>query len=139
LYVKSPNPTDKISLTSLRTEKEESHKVVEGEEVDVPVGDYRITVEMGYGYVYEQEVTIRPTERHEIIVPGFGNLRVNGTNGKITVLQVGTGIKEAEFKGGETRTLPRGDYDVKIEVGKYTLDQQVTIVTNSLREIDVRR
>ncbi len=138
LYVKTPNAGDVVTVTDMAgVEKEQ--KVSPGEDVKVKVGDYRISVDIADDYTYEQDVTIRPTERHEIIVPGYGNLRINGTKDKVSVYQVGTNDLVAEFNGGEVRTLPRGVYDIKIQVGKYTLEQNnISVVTNTLREIQVK-
>jgi len=138
IYVHTPNQDDKITLISSRDEKNKQ-KIISDEEKQVKVGDYLVRVEIAKEYTYEQDVTIRPTERHEVIVPGYGNLRINGTSGKITVYPVGSKKKIAQFKGGEIRTLPRGVYDIKIQVGKYILDQNgISVVTNTLREIDVK-
>lgn len=134
VYVKSPNADDKIVLVSQR-QGVDDQKIESLKDVQVPVGDYVVEVSMKPEYSYAQPVTVRPTERHEIIVPGYGNVKVNGKCDKVKVLQNGKEI--AKMKCGEVRTLPRGAYDLKIEIGKYTLDQSVGVVTNTLRQIDI--
>ncbi len=134
IYVKTPNTDDEILLVSQRPDTKDQ-KIKGLEDVQVPVGDYVVQVKIQPEYNYEQPVTIRPTERHEIIVPGFGNLRVNGKCDKVFVSQ--DGKEFAKIKCGQVRTLPRGPYDLKIQIGKYNLDQNVVVVTNTLREIDI--
>lgn len=134
VYVKSPNPDDKIVLVSQR-QGIDDQKIESLKDVQVPVGDYVVEVSMEPEYSYAQPVTVRPTERHEIIVPGYGNVQVNGKCDKVRVLKDGKEI--AKMKCGEVRTLPRGSYDLKIEIGKYTLDQSVGVVTNTLRQVDI--
>lgn len=134
VYVKSPNADDKIVLVSQRP-GEKDLKIKALEDVQVPVGDYVVQVEMPPEYTYEQAVTVRPTERHEIIVPGYGNVRVNGKCDQVKVLENGKEI--AKIKCGQVRTLPRGSYELKILIGKYTLDQSVGVVTNTLRQVDI--
>jgi len=135
IYIKTPNATDVIKLKSLKGKGKEK-KLSPVTDVKVRVGDYRVIVAIKGGYVYEQDVIVRATERHEVIVPGYGNVRVNGSCNGVTVLQGGE--KKAEIKCGEIRTLPRGPYDIRIQIGKYTLNQSVTVVTNTLREIDIK-
>lgn len=136
VYVKTPNPDDKVTLISQRVDGK-TQKIKPGEDVKVKVGDYLVTVEMGHDYIYNQDISVRPTERHEVITPGYGNLRVNGPCKEVLVSQGGKKI--AKIKCGKIRILPRGSYDLKIKIGKYTLDQTVAVVTNTLREIDVKK
>lgn len=135
IYVKTPNANDTITLTSLRDESK-TQTLSPEEDVKIKVGDYRVSVVIQGGYSYEQDVIVRATERHEVIVPGFGNVRVNGQCATVTILQGGK--KVAEIKCNEVRTLPRGPYDLEIKKGKFTLKQSITVVTNTLRELDVR-
>ena len=136
IYVETPNSTDKISITNQRT-GEETKDIKPLTDVKVQVGDYEVLVKISPKYSYTQHVTVRPTERHEIIVPGFGNVRVNGACKEVIILKEGKEV--TKIKCNEVRTLPRGPYDLKIKIGKYTLDQSVTVVTNTLREVDVKR
>jgi len=135
IFIKTPNADDVITLTSLRDE-DKKQKVSPETDVKIRIGDYRVTVDIKGGYVYNQDVIVRGTERHEVIVPGYGNLRVNGRCSEVTILQ--NDKKVMVIKCNEIRTLPRGSYDLKIQVGKFTLDQNVMVVTNTLRELDVR-
>lgn len=139
VYVKSPLPgSDVVTLTS---QSDDKNVLKMQPEVDakVKVGDYTVRVEM-QDYSYEQEVSVRPTERHEIIVPGFGNLVVKGPKGTVEVYTKESSKKpESTFATNFVKTLPGGIYDVKVKVGKYTLDQNnISVVTNTTREIDVK-
>jgi len=136
VYIETPNKDDKIVLESQRGEKDQ--KISSLKDVQIKVGDYLVKVTIKPDYTYEQPITVRPTERHEVIVPGFGNMRVNGKCKEVLVLQEGK--KVTKLKCGEIRTLPRGIYDLKIIISKrITLDQTIAVVTNTLREVDVRR
>lgn len=135
IYVKSPLPgSDSIALDC----SGEITKLQPEVDAKVKVGDCTVRVEM-QDYSYEQEVSIRPTERHEIIVPGFGNLVVKGAQGTVEVYAKNAKKPESTFKTNFVKTLPSGVYDVKVKVGKYTLDQNnISVVTNTTREIDVK-
>lgn len=135
VYVETPNPDDKIVLEPQR-EGQKEIKLSNKKDQLVPVGDYLVKVEIKPEYHYEQALTVRPTERHEVIVPGFGNLRVNGECSEVTILKDGKEIDK--IKCGQIRTLTSGAYDLKIKVGKHTLDQPVAIVTNTLRQVDIQ-
>jgi len=135
VYVKTPNPGDKVVLVNQRAGGDDI-EVTPGQDVQIRVGDFRVTVKIAKEYEYIQDVTVRPTERHEIIVPGYGNLRVNGVCDEVLILK---GKKEIDkIKCNQIRTLPRGVYDLKIKKGKFTLDQSASVVTNTLREFEVR-
>ncbi len=135
IYVETPNPDDEITLVLQQDEIHQS-RISTKQDVKVPVGDYKVLVKMRPHYTYEQAVTVRPTERHEIIVPGFGNLRVNGACREVKVYQEGKEI--AKMTCDKTRTLPRGAYDVKIVQGKYNIEKRVDVVTNHLLELDIK-
>ncbi len=142
VYVKSTLPSsDVITLTSAADPN--STQTIKAEtDSKVAVGDYTVRVEM-QEYSYEVEVTIRPTERHEIIVPGFGNLRVNGPNkALVEVFEANSNKLVTKFQTNFTKTLPRGNYDVKVSVGKTKKDsvtqKNVMVVTNTTRQVDVK-
>lgn len=142
VYVKSTLPaSDVITLTNVT---DPNHTLTLKSETDakVPVGDYAVRVEM-QDYSYEVEVSVRPTERHEIIVPGFGNLRVNGPKANVEVFEAGEKKLIAKFETNYTKTLPRGTYDVLISWGvskkKDSITQKnVVVVTNTTRQIDFK-
>lgn len=135
IYVETPNSDDEVTLILQQDEFHQS-QIRTKEDIKVPVGDYKVLVKMRPHYTYEQAVTVRPTERHEIIVPGFGNLRVNGSCRGVKVYQEGKEI--AKMTCDKIRTLPRGAYDVKIVQGKYNIEKRVDVVTNHLLELDIK-
>lgn len=135
VYVETPNKEDKIILISQRGDEKEQ-KIASGQDVNVKVGDYLVKVNMEPDHTYEQALTVRPTERHEVIVPGFGNLRVNGNCREVEIYRDGKKIDK--IKCNKIRTLVSGAYDLKIKVGKHTLDQTISTVTNTLREVDIQ-
>lgn len=135
VYVETPNQDDEIILEDERGLSKDQ-KISSLKDVKVRVGDYLVKVKIKPEYTYEQALTVRPTERHEVIVPGFGNLRVNGTCRQVEILKEKEKI--AKIKCGKIRTLPNGTYDLKIELDKKnTLDQTVSVFTNTLREVDI--
>ncbi|MDX1387278.1 MAG: hypothetical protein R3257_06775, partial [bacterium] len=137
VFVETPNPKDEIVLVDQRGQLKD-RKIASLKNVKVRVGDYLVKVQIQPEYTYEQPLTVRPTERHEVIVPGFGNLRVNGKCKQVEIFQEKKKI--TKIKCGKIRTLPNGVYDLKIKLDKkYTLDQTVSVFTNTLREIDVKK
>lgn len=139
VYVKSPLPNSDIVTLTSQSDTQNILKMQPEVDAKVKVGDYTVRVEM-QDYSYEQEVSVRPTERHEIIVPGFGNMVVKGAKGTVEVYTKDSSKKpESTFATNYVKTLPSGNYDVKVKVGKYTLDQNnISVVTNTTREIDVK-
>lgn len=142
VYVKSTLPKSDIITLTNSTDPTANISIKSETDVKVPVGDYMVRVEM-QDYSYEVEVTVRPTERHEIVVPGFGNLKVNGAKATVEVLKPGEKKPIAKFDTGYVKTLPSGTYDVVITWGpaqkKDSLTQKnVVIVTNTTRQIDFK-
>jgi hypothetical protein len=138
VYVKSPLPSSDIITLNGQGDNKEVVKMQPEVDARVKVGDYMVRVEM-QDYSYEQEVSVRPTERHEIIVPGFGNLVVKGAKGTVEVYAKKSKKPESTFNTNYVKTLPSGVYDVKVKVGKYVLDQNdISVVTNTTREINVK-
>jgi len=139
VYVQSTLPgSDIITLTS-STDPGKVINMKSGVDAKVPVGDYQVRIEM-QDYSYEVGVTVRPTERHEIIVPGYGNLKVNGPKAVVEVFEKDSKKPIAKFDTNYVKTLPKGIYDVKITYGKtkkQSIDEHdVSIVTNTTRQID---
>ncbi len=137
--VKSPLPaSDQVTLIQLSTG--EQHTLAPGHLLQVPVGKYRVKVVM-QDYQYEQEVLVEPTERTDVVVPGYGGLKVHSRAGEasVEVMQVGTEKPVAQFSALETKILPSGFYDVRIRVGKFTVKQDnVWVVSNTTRELELR-
>lgn len=135
MYVKSPQPqSDQVQVESVSDGKKQ--KVASETEVKVPIGDYRVHVKM-QDYSYEQEVKVGGTERTEVVVPGFGNLKVEAPKkSTVEVYKRGSQSLVAKFPVDQVKILPVGYYDVKISL----LDASVTmnnvwIVTNTTREV----
>jgi len=139
IYVESPNPqSDSITLIRKKTGFKEP--LQSGVLKVVPVGKYRVEVKM-QSYHYQQDVWVESTERTDVIVPGYGNLKVNAPNPSAVMVEVypkGKGKLVAKFPATEIKTLPRGHYEVRIKVGSFILTQpDVWVVTNTTRILDV--
>jgi len=137
LWVKTPNPpADIITVTKLGSGK--IVNVISDKTKIVPVGKYKVQVQM-QDYRYSQTVLVEPTERTDVVVPGFGNLKINSPlQGNVEVFGKKSGQLVAKFPVNEIKTLPRGHYDVKIHFGKLSVTEpNVWVVTNTTRELDV--
>jgi hypothetical protein len=139
VYVKTPLPGSDIVTLISKSDPKDTQKLQAEVDVKVKVGDYLVKVEMQNPYTYEQEVSVRPTERHDIIVPGFGNVIVKGAKGNVEAYAQGSSSPVAKFATNYVKTLPEGTYDLKVKVGSYTLDQKsISVITNTTREVDVK-
>lgn len=138
LWVKTPNPSqDVVSVTQLKTGK--TWTVPSDKTQIVPVGKYDIKVQM-QNYTYHQKVLVQPTERADVVVAGYGNIKVNSPfQGEVMVYQNKSKNPTAKFPVNEIKTLPRGHYDVKIVFANKTqvMEPNVWIVTNTTRQLDV--
>ena len=138
IYVKTPQPgSDSITLTAVeggKTQKLDSEK-----EQKVPIGDYKISVKM-QEFLYEQQVKVGGTERTEVIVPGYGNLKVISPEGStVEVYKMGTESLVTKFPVKQVKILPSGYYDVRIRFGETSVtSNNVWIVTNTTREIEAK-
>jgi len=138
LFVKTPMPdSDVINITA--TEGGKKQTVHAETEVKVPVGDYQVSVKM-QDYVYEQQVKVGGTERTEVVVPGYGNLKVTAPkDSSIEVYKTGTESLVAKFPASQVKVLPTGYYDVRIRYLKDSVtSNNVWIVTNTTREIEAK-
>jgi len=135
IFVKTPQPeSDQIQLESIADGKK--RKVTPEAEVKVPVGDYRVNVKM-QDYSYEQQVLVGGTERTEVVVPGFGNLKVDAPKkSSVEVYKKGSQSLIAKFPVSQIKVLPVGYYDVKISLLEASVTMNnVWIVTNTTREV----
>ncbi len=135
VFVKTPMPeSDVITLTAVNGGKKQNLK--SETEVKVPIGDYKVSVKM-QDYLYEQDVKVGGTERTEVVVPGYGNLKVEAPKGAtIEVYKTGTESLVSKFPASEVKVLPTGYYDVRIRFGKDSVTMNnVWIVTNTTREV----
>jgi hypothetical protein len=136
LMVESPMPqSDTCEISNMKGSQ--SCKI--GTINKVPIGDYTIKVKLQENE-WTSPITIKPTELTEVVVVGYGNLKVNTpnpTSDKIEVYSLDGKLVKA-FSPSMTHTLPTGTYNVKIKVGKSEATMNnVTIITNTTRELDV--
>lgn len=138
IFVKTPLPqVDTVTLSLLNGGQPET--LIPNEMRWVPVGDYLVTVKMGE-YKYDQNVTVKPTERTDVVVPGYGNLQVTSINpaDPVEVFKKGTQSLVTKFPASQIKTLPTGHYDVKVSVGNTSVTKDnVYVVTNTTREVVV--
>ncbi|HKX12756.1 MAG TPA: hypothetical protein VJP40_06355 [bacterium] len=135
LFVKTPMPaSDQIQIESIADGKKQ--KATSETETKVPIGDYRVTVKM-QDYSYQQEVKVGGTERTEVVVPGFGNLKVEAPKKSVVeVYKKGSQSLVAKFPVDQVKVLPVGYYDVKISLLESSVTMNnVWIVTNTTREV----
>ncbi|HCU23905.1 MAG TPA: hypothetical protein DF383_02720 [Deltaproteobacteria bacterium] len=136
IYVKTPQPgSDMVTVIPVGGGK--SMKVASEKEVKVPVGNYEVTVQM-QEYQYQNQVAVTGTERTEVIVPGYGNLKVTAPkDASIEVFKSGTQSLVAKFPPSKLKVLPAGYYDVQISLGgSSVMSNDVWIVTNTTREVE---
>jgi hypothetical protein len=138
IFVKTPMPeADTVTLTQIGGSATQTLKPNDMRWVEV--GDYTVSVKMG-DYKYDQNVTVRPTERTDVVVPGFGNLKVSSINSSdnVEVFKRGGKSLVTKFPASQIKTLPTGHYDVKVIVGNTSITKDnVYVVTNTTREVVV--
>ncbi len=138
LWVKTPNPRKDI-VKAKRLKTGEIFTVTPGKIEIVPVGRYLVQVSM-QGYEYSQKVLLEPTERTDVVVPGYGNLIINShLPGRVVVYGEKSGQWVAKFPVNVLKTLPRGHYEVKIIFANKTsvTKPDIWVVTNTTRHLDV--
>ena len=136
IYVFTPQPSDSVSITGSNGYNQ---SLQAGKIYWVPVGNYTVTAKM-QEYSYNQSVLVQPTERTDVIVPGYGMLKVNSINPTdvVEVLGGGKGGVIAKFPASQIKVLPQGHYNVKVNVGKTSVTKDnVWIVSNTTRQVDV--
>ncbi len=136
IYVFTPQPNNTVTVT--RTDGF-TKELQPGKIYWVPIGHYTVTAKM-QEYSYGQHVLVQPTERTDVIVPGFGNLKVNSINSNdlVEVFSSRKGNLAAKFPASQVKILPQGHYDVKVNVGKTSVTKKnVWVITNTTRQVDV--
>ncbi|MFO1518209.1 MAG: hypothetical protein U1F57_00870 [bacterium] len=139
LMVKSPLPdTDVCELTSAKDSKEPFKQTFKPfENVKVPVGDYVLTVKL-QDAEWKTNITIQPTERNDVVVTGYGNLKVKTPNPSKDTVEVykSDGKLLKTFNPTKVMTIPTGTYNVKVKMnGAEITEPNVVIVTNTTREV----
>jgi len=112
------------------------------ETIKVPVGDYTVKVKL-QDQDWSKNITVHPTERTDVFVTGYGNLKVSSPDPALDVVEVldQSGKQVANFHPSTVKTLPVGNYSVivkmKLSRRKNTQVRQdnVSIMTNATREI----
>lgn len=142
LMVQTPLPSDTCEIRMTKDKNRDAgidyqQKFKPGETIKIPVGDYDLTVKL-QDREWKTQVTIHPTERTDVKVTGYGNLKVNSPNpGKDTV-EVATldGKVISTFHPSQVKTLPNGTYNVTVKMGGVSITQpNVVIITNTTREV----
>ncbi|MFO1462821.1 MAG: hypothetical protein U1F66_03525 [bacterium] len=139
VVVQTPQPDNSITITN--TKSGASWNPQPGQTVSVPIGDYELKVKM-QDYSYQQNFHVAPTETSFLEVPGYGSLKVNSIHptDKVVVTSAKTGQTVASFLAADTKILPRGHYNVKVEIpGMLPAEKRVWVVTNTTRVVDVTR
>ena len=104
----------------------------------VPVGEYQVSVRM-QEYSWTKVVNVYPTEYTSIAVLSYGNLLVSSprSHDKIEVYNP-QGTLVAEFKANTVKTVPAGNYEVKIQSkGVNTSMKDVSVIADKTRELVV--
>ncbi|GEM_PF-1100161 len=138
LSVKTPLPeTDVCEVIGSNSLQPFQQKFKSGELIKLPVGNYIVKVAL-QDTEWERGITIEPTERTDIVVTGYGNLKVVTPHPSKDVVEVYTaeGKMLRSFHPTRTKTLPTGTYNIKVKMGEAEVTQRdVMIVSNTTREI----
>ncbi len=108
-----------------------------GETIKVPVGDYSLKVKL-QDAEWTSQLTVYPTERTDVKVTGYGNLKVMSPNATKDSVEVSNldGKVVSSFKASQVKTLPTGTYNVTVKMGGGSVTQpNVVIITNTTREV----
>ena len=140
VVVRTPQPDNAITLRNTKSGGSWSPK--SGETISVPIGDYELNVKM-QDYNYHQNFHVASTETSFLVVPGYGSLKVESLHptDKIAVTSEKTGQVVATFPAADTKILPRGHYDVKVDIPGMlpAVKKHVWVVTNTTRVVDVKK
>jgi hypothetical protein len=143
LLVKSPLPqSDVCEIASISKKGETFQEAVKqtfkpGEKIRIPVGDYFLKVKL-QDAEWTSNITVQPTERTDVTVTGYGNLKVITPKPKSDTVEVYSldGKMVKSFNPTEVKTLPTGIYNVKVKMnGTEVTENNVNIVTNTTREV----
>lgn len=142
LMVETPLPSDVCEIKMIRDKNRDAgidyqQSFKPGETIKVPVGEYALKVKLQEGE-WNSQVTVYPTERSDVKVTGYGNLKVTSPNPSKDSVEVAAldGKVISTFHPAELKTLPTGTYNVKVKMGGGTITQpNVVIITNTTREI----
>lgn len=136
LRVRSPLPqSDQCEITPV-SPKNAPLVCKSGEMIPVPVGQYVLKVRM-QNKNWTHPISIHPTELTDITVVGYGNLKVTSPSPQDRVEVYSTSGQLLEsFQASQIKTLPAGEYTVKVNIGPYQASlSDVRIMTNTTREL----
>ncbi len=142
LMVKTPLPTDTCEIKMTKDKNRDAgvdyqQTFKPGETLKIPVGDYVLKVKL-QDREWTSQITIQPTERTDVVVTGYGNLKVTSpspSKDKVEVYGL-DGKLVSSFNPSQVKTLPTGTYNVTIKMGGASITQSnVVIITNTTREI----
>lgn len=142
LAVQTPLPSDTCEIKMTKDKNRDAgidyqQSFKPGETIKIPVGDYDLTVKL-QDREWKTQITIHPTERTDVKVTGYGNLKVttpNPSKDSVEVADLG-GKVISTFHPSQVKTLPTGTYNVKVKMGGTSITQpNVVIITNTTREI----
>ncbi|MCE9624915.1 MAG: hypothetical protein K8R69_05600 [Deltaproteobacteria bacterium] len=140
VVVHTPQPDNAITITNTKSGASFSPK--DRETISVPIGDYNLNVKM-QDYSYQQNFHVAPTETSFLVVPGFGSLKVDSLHptDQVAVTSEKTGQVVANFPAADTKILPRGHYDVKVDIPGMlpAVQKHVWVVTNTTRVVEVKK
>ncbi len=142
LAVQTPLSSDTCEIKMTKDKNRDAgidyqQKFKPGETIKIPVGDYELTVQL-QDREWKTQVTIHPTERTDVKVTGYGNLKVNSPSPSKDTVEVATldGKVISSFHPSQVKTLPNGTYNVTVKMGGASIAQpNVVIITNTTREV----
>jgi len=143
LLVKSPLPeTDTCQVNFISKKGETFQEPVKesfkpGQKIRIPVGDYTIKCKL-QDAEWSSNITVSPTERTDVTITGYGNLKVITPKPSADTVEVYTldGKMVKSFNPTGVKTIPTGTYNVKVKMsGAEITENNVAIVTNTTREI----
>lgn len=138
-FVKVESPLPSSDSCQLTGKNDFKQTFKSGEMMKVPVGDYNLVVKL-QNSEWSNQIKVSPTEYTKVVVTGFGNLKINTPHPAADKVEVFSqdGKLVKSFNSSDPQTLPTGTYSLKIKVGRAsTIQNNVVIVTNTTRELDV--
>ncbi len=143
LMVQTPLPTDVCEIKMVKDKNRDAgidyqQTFKPNETIKIPVGEYSLKVKLQEGE-WTSQITIQPTERTDVKVTGYGNLKVTSPNPNKDMVDVATldGKTISSFHPNQVKTLPNGTYNVTVKMGGASVTQpNVVIITNTTREVN---
>lgn len=136
LFVRTPLPeSDQISATHLGSGQVLTIRSSQLEHI--PEGNYKLQVKL-QKEVLSLDAKVMPTERTDIVVQGFGNLRVEAPEKSNLSLSDSQGKEIVDFDLNKTVTLPLGSYRLKGKVGKLKVNQDLQVFSNQTQVTTIR-